>query len=87
MILMAEAKPRQSNMRSEGFFIRGRGQYTIFLYSRPERAKFRLAPRPESWHFLAAVQKKIFVFNKFFGTSFSIFYCSWGENTLKKIFF
>ena len=47
----------QSNMRSEGFFFHGRGQYTIFLYSRPERAKFRLAPRPESWHFLSAVQK------------------------------
>ena len=25
-------------MRSEGFFFRGRGQYTIFLHSRPERA-------------------------------------------------
>ena len=58
MLLMAEAKPRQSNMRSEGFFFRGHGQYTIFLYSRSERDNFRLAPRPKSWHFLAAVQKK-----------------------------
>ena len=30
MILMAEAKPRLFNMRSEGFFFRGRGQYPIF---------------------------------------------------------
>ena len=28
---MAESKPRQSNMRSEGFFFQGRGQYTIFI--------------------------------------------------------
>ena len=44
-------------MRSEGFFFRGRGHYTIFLYSRPERAKIRLAPWPENWHLLAVVQK------------------------------
>ena len=58
MLLMDEAKPRQWNMRSKGFFFLGSGQYTIFLYSRPERAKFRLAPWPESLHFLAVVQKK-----------------------------
>ena len=50
-------------MRSEDFFFRDRGQYTIFLYSRPERANFRLEPRPESWHFLAAVQKNVFSHN------------------------
>ena len=33
---MVEAKPRQSNMRSEGLFFRGRDQYTIFLHSRSE---------------------------------------------------
>ena len=37
ILLMAEAKPRQLNMRSEGLFFLGRGQYTIFLHSRPER--------------------------------------------------
>ena len=57
MLLMAEAKPRWSNRRSEGFFFCGRGQYTIFLHSRSERA-FRLAPQPVSWHFLAVVQIK-----------------------------
>ena len=31
----------------------------IFCYSRPERAKFRLAPRPESLLFRAAVQKNL----------------------------
>ena len=39
-------------MQSEGFFFRGRGQYTIFLHSRPERANFHL-----KWHFLAVAQK------------------------------
>ena len=56
MLLMAEAKPRQSNMRSEGLFFRRRGQYTIFLHSRSERANFRLAERPESWHFLYSIK-------------------------------
>ena len=51
-------------MRSEGFFFRGQRQYTIFLYSRPEKANFRLAPRNESWHFLAAAQKTFFQISK-----------------------
>ena len=55
---MAEAKPRQSNMRSEGFFFRGRGQYTIFLYFRPEIGNFRFPQRPESRHFLAVLVQK-----------------------------
>ena len=49
---------------SDELFFRGRGQYTIFLYFRPERAKFRLAPWPESWDFLAAVQKNNFSYTK-----------------------
>ena len=57
MILMAEAKP---NMRCEGLFFRGRSQYTIFLHSQPENVNFRLAQRPEIWHFLALVQKMDF---------------------------
>ena len=48
MILMAEAELRQSNMRSEGFFFRGRGQYTIF---------FALPARESQFSFSAAARK------------------------------
>ena len=44
MILIAEAKPRQSNMWSEGLFFRGRGQYTIFLHALGESNTFAVKP-------------------------------------------
>ena len=50
--------PRQSNMRSEEFL----ASIIFFLHSWPENSNFRLAPRPESWHFLAVVQTIFFFF-------------------------
>ena len=48
MILMAEAKPMQSSMRSEGFFFRGRGKgpWPVYYFSgRSTEKKFLICTK------------------------------------------
>ena len=55
-------KKRMSQIACYWWPRRSRGAIwgVLFSWPWPERANFRLAPRPESWHFLAVVQKNVF---------------------------